>query len=68
MKQIKPNIYYFYSGGELLIGIDAYTMDAAIYEFKKYPELGEYDHITWYNGTFGGYHETNGDIALNSVN
>lgn len=56
MKQIKPNIYYFYEKGELLTAVDAYTKDKAVINFRK---LGfrKYDHITCYNGTFLAYEE-----------
>lgn len=67
MRTIKPNIYYFYYKGELLTAVDAYSQEIAVIKFKK-QELGKFDHITWYSGTFGGYHETAGDIALNNVN
>lgn len=63
MKQIKPNIYYFYELGEILTAIDAYTQEVAIKNFYR-QGFTSYDHITCYNGTFATYEENSGDIEV----
>ena len=68
MKQIKPNIYYFYEQGEILTAVDAYTMEVALKNFYR-QGFDHYDHVTCYNGTFKTYEENvlKGDIVTTYV-